>query len=190
MNRSATILVAGVELGAARRRFPMGRIAITVLPAMMLCVCGTAGAGKVNIPKEGKYAIDFCVVGHGKTLSVGDKFFAISYEVDALTRSTPPGGAFDRMGARCYGIVKSVDGTTSHSGACELTDLDGDKWWMDVVGALPDADGGHYKAVGGTGKYEGISLQGEFHADNNFGSPAKDVAFVGCNPNKGTYKLK
>ncbi len=25
---------------------------------------------------------------------------------------------------------------------------------------------------------------------DNWGSPAKDVAFVGCNPNKGTYKLK
>jgi hypothetical protein len=168
----------------------MKRTTIAVFSVAALCVCGTAGAGKVSIPKEGKYAIDFCVVGHGKTLSVGDKFFAISYEVDALTRSTPPGGAFDRMGARCYGIYKNVDGTASHSAACELTDLDGDKWWMDVMGVLPDADGGYYKAVGGTGKYEGISLQGEFRSDNNFGSPAKDVAFVGCNPNKGTYKLK
>jgi len=168
----------------------MRRATVAVFSAAALCVCGTAGAGKVNIPKEGKYAIDFCVIGHGKTLSVGDKFFAISYEVDALTRSTPPGGAFDRMGARCYGIVKNVDGTANHSAACELTDLDGDKWWMDVMGALPDADGGYYKAVGGTGKYEGISLQGEFRSDLNFGSPAKDVAFVGCNPNKGTYKLK
>ena len=127
----------------------MKRTTIAVFSVAALCVCGTAGAGKVSIPKEGKYAIDFCVVGHGKTLSVGDKFFAISYEVDALTRSTPPGGAFDRMGARCYGIYKNVDGTASHSAACELTDLDGDKWWMDVMGVLPDADGGYYKAVGG-----------------------------------------
>ena len=127
---------------------------------------------------------------HVPTLSVGDKFFAISYEVDALMRSTPPGGAFDRMGARCYGIYRNVDGTEYHSAACEPTDLDGDKWWMDVMGGLPDADGGNYRAVGGTGKYAGISLQGEFRSVNNFGGPGKEIAFVACYPNKGTYKLK
>src|SRR4051794_7056586 len=162
----------------------MKRTTMAMFSAAALCVCGSASGGKVNIPKEGSYAIDFCVVGHGKALPIGDRFFAISYEVDALTRSTPPGGAFDRMGARCYGIVKSVDGKAYHSAACELTDLDGDKWWMDVIGALPDADGGYYKAAGGAGKDEGISLQGEFRSDSNFGSPAKDVAFVGCNPTR------
>jgi hypothetical protein len=33
-------------------------------------------------------------------------------------------------------------------------------------------------------------LRGEYRLDNNWGSPAKDVAFLGCNHNKGTYKLK
>ena len=71
----------------------------------------------------------------------------------------------------------------------EITDLDGDKWWMDYYGAA-DGTGGQYKAAWGTGKYEGMTLQGEYHLDNNWGSPAKDVAFIGCNLNQGTYKLR
>ena len=42
----------------------------------------------------------------------------------------------------------------------------------------------------GSGKYEGMTLQGEYHIDNAWGNPSQDVAFIGCNPNKGTYKLK
>ena len=169
----------------------MKRTTIAVFAAAAICVCGTAGAGKVNIPKEGSYAIDFCLIGRGNTMSApGDKFFVFTYAVDAITRSTPPGGPFDRMGARCYGVWKNSDGSVTEAGGCELTDLDGDKWWMDVTKAAPDGAGGYYKAVWGTGKYEGMTLQGEYRNDSNFGSPGKDVVVAACNPNKGTYKLK
>ena len=159
--------------------------------AAALSVCGSAMAGKVNIPKEGAFAIDFCLVGRGNTMSAGgDKFFLITYAVDAITHSKPPGGPFDRMGARCYGVWKNSLGTITEAGGCEMTDVDGDKWWMDVLSAKPDGNGGYYKAVWGTGKYEGMTLQGEFSNDHDFGSPGKDVAVTACNPNKGTYRLK
>jgi hypothetical protein len=148
-----------------------------------------AMAGKVNIPKEGSYEFDFCPIGHGRTLSSGDKIFVMSYDLDALLRTTPSGRPFDRMGSRCYGLYTNLNGQQNETGVCELTDLDGDKWWMDYHGN-PDGAGGKYTAAGGTGKYEGIALRGEYHLDNNWGSPAKDVAFLGCNSNKGTYKLK
>jgi len=161
---------------------------VAMLAALAVVPLSAIG-GKVTLPKEGKYAFDFCPIGHGKTLAGGDKYFVLGYELDAVIRSTPPDGPFDRMGARCYGLYKNVAGKSFEAGGCELTDLDGDKWWMDYYGA-PDGTGGHYKAAWGTGKYEGITLQGEYHLDNNWGSPAKDVAFIGCNPNQGTYKLK
>ena len=72
---------------------------------------------------------------------------------------------------------------------CELTDLDGDKWWMDYRGN-PDGKGGTYTSAYGTGKYDGMTLRGEYHIDNDWGSISKEVSFQGCNPNKGTYKLK
>ncbi len=152
-------------------------------------VSGAAEAGKVNIPKEGSYEFEFCVIGSGKTFSAGDKLFVISYVGDANLKSTPAGRAFDRMGARCYGVYSNINGRQQEVGICELTDLDGDKWWMDYHGN-PDGAGGTYIAAHGTGKYDGMTLRGEYRIDNAWGSSSKELNFQGCNPNKGTYKLK
>lgn len=167
----------------------MKRISIATLYIACAFAVGAAQAGKVTLAKEGSYAFDFCPIGQAKTLANGDKLFHMQYDLNAVVRSQVPGGAFDRMGARCYGMFSIINGKNSEIGMCELTDLDGDKWWMDYRGN-PEATGGSYTAVSGTGKYEGIVLKGEYRLDNNWGSPAKDVAFIGCNPNKGTYKLK
>lgn len=149
---------------------------------------GSADAGKVNIPKEGSYEFDFCPIGRGKTFSSGDKLFVMNYDLDAVLR-TASGKAFDRMGARCFGIYSNISGRQQETGICELTDLDGDKWWMDYRGN-PDGAGGTYTAAFGTGKYEGMTLRGEYRIDNAWGSVSKEVSFQGCNPNKGTYKLR
>ena len=155
-----------------------------------ISTAGPAFAGKVNIPKEGSYEFDFCPIGHGRTLSdPAGKIFEIHYDLNAIVRTTPPGRPFDRVGARCYGLYTNLNGNQAEVGVCELTDLDGDKWWMDYHGN-PDGAGGTYVSAGGTGKYDGMTLRGEYHIDNSWGSPGKDVAFLGCNPNKGTYKLK
>lgn len=167
----------------------MNRIFITVLAGWALLAADSAIAGKVNIPKEGSYEFEFCVLGSGKTFSSGDKLFVISYVGDANLKSTPPGRAFDRMGARCYGVYSNINGRQQESGICELTDLDGDKWWMEYRGN-PDGAGGTYTAAYGIGKYDGMTLRGEYHIDNAWGSASKELNFQGCNPNKGTYKLK
>ncbi len=146
-------------------------------------------AARVNIPKEGKFAFDFCPVGRGKTFSAGERLFVMNYDLDAILRTTPSGEVFDRMGARCFGIYANINTRQQESGFCELTDVDGDKWWMDYRGN-PDGTGGTYIAVHGTGKYEGMALRGEYRIDNNWGSISREVSFQGCNPNTGTYKLK
>ena len=98
-------------------------------------------AGKVTLPKEGSYEFDFCPIGHGRTLSdPGGKIFEIHYDLDAIVRTTPPGRPFDRVGARCYGLYTNINGHQNEVGLCELTDLDGDKWWMDYHGN-PDGAG-------------------------------------------------
>lgn len=167
----------------------MKRIIVAIATAGAMLAAGGATAGKVNMPKEGSYEFDFCVTGHGKTFSDGDKLFVISYEGDANLKSTPPGRAFDRMGARCYGVYFNINGRQQETGICELTDRDGDKWWMDYHGN-PDGKGGTYTAAHGTGKYDGMTLRGEYRIDNDWGSASKELNFQGCNPNKGTYKLK
>jgi hypothetical protein len=168
----------------------MKRALLVAVGVVTISMTGSALSGKVNIPNEGSYQFDFCPIGHGRTLSdPGGKIFEISYDLDAIVRTTPPGGPFDRVGARCYGLYTNINGKQAEVGLCELTDLDGDKWWMDYHGN-PDGAGGTYVSAGGTGKYDGMTLRGEYHIDNSWGSPAKDVAFLGCNSNKGTYKLK
>ncbi|HWQ37828.1 MAG TPA: hypothetical protein VNM24_04325 [Burkholderiales bacterium] len=146
-------------------------------------------AGRVTMPKEGSYEFDFCPIGRGKVFSAGDKLFVMNYDLEAVLRSTPAGKAFDRMGARCFGIYSNISGRQQEAGICELTDLDGDKWWMDYRGN-PDGKGGTYTSVHGTGKYESMILRGEYRIDNDWGSISKEVSFQGCNPNKGAYKLK
>lgn len=167
----------------------MNRFFITVLAGWALLAAGNAIAGKVNIPKEGNYEFDLCPIGRGKIFSEGDKLFFLQYDLDAVLRSTPAGRAFDRMGARCLGIYSNLSGRQQAAGMCELTDLDGDKWWMDYRGN-PDGKSGTYTSAHGTGKYDGMTLRGEYRIDSDWGSISKEVSFQGCNPNKGTYKLK
>lgn len=167
----------------------MKRMLVVFAAVGGLVAAGGAAAGKVNIPKEGSYAFDFCPIGQAKTFANGDKLFHMQYDLNAIVRATSSGAAFDRMGARCLGLYSNINGKQSEGGVCELTDLDGDKWWMQYQGN-PDGAGGTYIAASGTGKYDGMVLKGEYRIDNNWGSPAKEVAFLGCNPNEGTYKLK
>ena len=164
-----------------------GTPGIAMLAALLLC--GEVNAGKVNIPREGTYEFDFCVIGRGKSLGDGKPLFLLHYELDANVFSVPQGKAFDRMGSRCYGQYFSLNGVPREQGICELTDLDGDKWWMDYRGNA-DGTGGTYSAAQGTGKYEGVAIKGEYRLDNNFGQASSELSFQGCNRNKGSYKLK
>lgn len=167
----------------------MKRSVTVAIGIAAVSMAGSGLAGKVNIPKEGNYEFEFCLVGQAKNLSADDKVFVAQYSLLANLKSSPPGRAFDRMGAVCYGLYTNWNGRQQEAGVCELTDLDGDKWWMDYHGNA-DGAGGSYTAAHGTGKYDGITLKGEYHIDNAWGSASKEVSFQGCNPNKGTYKLK
>ena len=167
----------------------MTRLEIAAIFIGVTVFASNAGAGKVNLPHEGMYTFEFCPIGTAKTFSDDDKFFVMTYDLNAVTRTTPPGQAFDRLGSRCYGIFANVSGRLQDSGFCEFTDLDGDRFWMDYVGHA-DGGGGTHRVVHGTGKYDGMTLKGEYRIDLDWGSISDEVAFQGCNPNKGSYKLK
>jgi len=144
-------------------------------------------AGKVNLPQEGNFDFLFCLVGQETSISVPDKLYVSQYKVIANTLTQPPGKAFDRMSALCHGTFVTVSGRNQELGVCEMTDQDGDKWWMEYS-VNPDGSGGPTSAAHGTGKYEGMTLKGQYTNDL-WPSAVKD-GFQGCNPNKGTYKLK
>ena len=165
----------------------MKAIYVSAALAAAVVMSHDALAGKVNMPKEGSYEFDFCTVAQGKSMSMGEKNFVTGYHIVANVKTDPPGKPFDHMGGRCYGTFMILNGRSQDLGVCELVDQDGDKWWMEYHGNT-EGNGGMYTAAVGTGKYEGMTIKGEYHLD---GFPTiPDAAFQGCNHNKGTYKLK
>jgi len=104
-----------------------------------------------------------------------------------VLNAVPPGGPFDRQAARCWGTLGIVGGKASHLGYCELVDMDGDKWLMEYHGKQ-DNSGGVYTAVQGSGKYAGMTVNGEYKLD--FYPGLGSDGYSGCHHNKGTYKLK
>jgi len=144
-------------------------------------------AGMVNMPKEGAYGLKFCTVGSGTTIAANDQAYISHYSGTAVLSTQPPGGAFDRQAAKCWGTLGIVKGKASHLGYCDLVDMDGDKWLMEYHGK-EDNSGGTYVAVMGTGKYDGMTVEGEYKLDFYPGLSAD--GYSGCHHNKGTYKLK
>ena len=165
----------------------MKLVAAVVAGSAIACVAGPAAAGKVNMPKEGAYELKFCTVGSGTTVAATDQAYVSHYSGTAVLSTQPPGGAFDRQAAKCWGTLGIIKGKASHLGYCDLVDMDGDKWLMEYHGK-EDNSGGTYVAVMGTGKYDGMTVKGEYKLDFYPGLSAD--GYSGCHHNKGTYKLK
>jgi len=166
------------------RNFVIGTIALCAIagiaPDMVL-------AGKVNMPKEGTASFDFCAVTQAQTLSGVDKVFVSNFRGIANLHTDPPGAPFDRMSSICLGTYTNIKGRQTTYGVCEWTDEDGDKIWLEFQGNA-DGTGGTYTAPLGAGKYEGLTLKGEYVLDF-WPSATKDVG-QGCNHNKVTYRLR
>jgi hypothetical protein len=83
------------------------------------------------------------------------------------------------------GIYHSLDGKAVENGYCDIVDADGDKYLVRYSG---DSKGGKVEAIAGTGKYEGMTLQGQYRV-GNFPTTSSD-RFYSCNRFTGTYKLR
>jgi len=88
---------------------------------------------------------------------------------------------------RCLGTGAKFNGTSQDFGVCALTNVDGDKWFMESHGSS-DGAGGTYTAVHGTGEYEGMALKGQYVLA--FWRAAMKDGFQGCFHDEGAYKLK
>ncbi len=165
----------------------MKRISVALLCGCIGCMTTPALAGKVNLAKEGTFEFDFCLVGETRVMTGGDKVYVSHYTNTANLHTDPPGRPFDRMASLCFGTFASLNGKPQDFGVCELTDADGDKWWMEYHGTA-DGAGGTYTAAHGTGKYDGITIKGQYILD--FWPAAAKDTFQACNHNKGSWKLK
>jgi hypothetical protein len=151
---------------------------------VLFSLVGTA-TGAVSLPKEGPFNTHYCFSGTGQPIALNDNAVAGSYTLFATVQSTSPGGAFDQTASHCMGLFETVNGKTMENGYCDVVDADGDKYLLRYLG---DSNGGKVEAIAGTGKYEGMTLQGEYR---HGGLPTTSSdRFYACNRFSGTYKLR
>lgn len=165
----------------------MKTLTMMTLGLGVMLAAGGAQAGKVNMPKKGSFEFTFCVADQAKTLTGGDRYVVSHYEGIVMIVTSPPGRPFDRTSGVCYGTWMNLNGRQRGFGMCELIDMDGDKFWMEYTDSA-EGGSGSYTSPWGTGKYDGMTLDGKYKVE---GWPtSKDAGFQVCNPNKGTYELK
>jgi hypothetical protein len=138
--------------------------------------------------KEGRVDFNFCKFGKTDYPKLAKGLISGSF--DRITASIYDNGgskAIDQQGSRCVGVYEIVRGEYRDYGDCTQVDADGDKWLMryetgaDLVGT--------WVAVGGSGKYEGMTAKGEYRPIGNLPGVLAG-GFKSCNHIKGTYKLK
>ena len=153
----------------------------------LVIVTSPISALATELPKEGSYDYTACWSGVNSVITFSKTHTASSYEMIGAIRSDPPDGMFDKNSFRCVGINASLGGKNTGSTVCEAMDVDGDKRLSNFSLA---SDGSLTReVVGGTGKYEGMTMTGTVHPLGPF-PVIKAGTFQDCNHQTGTYKLK
>jgi hypothetical protein len=159
--------------------------------AVSCIALGTASSTSwaADYPKEGSLDVNYCFVGEAHHFQPTE---ALSYGAalnHAVAFSNKPSGPFDYYGSTCVVVYNTnKNGRSAANGHCEQTDADGHKWFSSF-----NDDGnkmsGTFEATGGTGKYEGLKLAGEFKPNGPlfFGTPGH---IMRCMKVTGTYKLR
>jgi hypothetical protein len=154
---------------------------------VVLLLALSLNAVAADLPKQGKVDFNYCMAAAIKPILTSPKLGAHLLEAWASTYSNPAGGPFDNQGSQCGVIGLMRDGAVENKGYCKMTDQDGDMWLFEFadrnfVGKL--------SVVGGTGKYDGMTMQADFKpAGGNVPSAAPGMAQT-CNRVIGTYTLR
>ena len=164
----------------------MERMHVTVGCFAVLLLVGVGGALAADLPKQGSYDVTTCWSGVSSTIAFSKTHTASSYELTGITRSNPPGGAFDMTATRCVGIGSSIEGKNTGMALCEAIDKEGDKY---LTRTTSEGTKTVFEALAGTGKYEGMVRTGTVESVGQFPT-IKPGTFQGCNRGTGAYKLK
>lgn len=166
--------------GSGRTTWIRGTV---LLGALGACIGPAAGQG---MPKEGAIDISTCWSGVSNTIAFSKTHAAQSFEFTGVTRTNPPGGAFDMRAFRCVGMVNAIEGKSPGYVTCESVDRDGDKYFTQYSG-----EGAKYTGtvLAGTGKYEGMVASFSSESAGPF-PVVKPGTFQNCSRQTGTYKLR
>jgi len=160
-------------------------IARAITIALIVFSAQTSQGAVERPPKEGKYEALFCFSGENHIIATSDSMLGGSFRVTGIQRTPRPGDHWDGLSGRCDGAWALVNGTFEEHGSCELIDADGDKHFgqFSRIGTK-----GVWRAFGGTGKYVGLTVNGEYEPAGSF--PTAEAGTVqGCSRSHGTWKL-
>lgn len=138
--------------------------------------------------REGRFDFNICKFGKADYPRLAKGLVSDSFNRIAAAMYDNGGSKdFDQQGSRCVGTYEIVGGEYRDSGVCTRVDTDGDKWLMRYE---TRADlSGTWMAVGGSGKYEGMTAKGDYRPVGNIPGLVPN-GFKSCNHYSGTYQLK
>jgi hypothetical protein len=145
-------------------------------------------AQAADLPKEGTDNFtNVFVVTSSNTVQQGSQSF-VTYEVDGVARDDAGGPMFNLFGVRCVGMEEGpgIGKMTGH-GTCTYTDTDGDNIFMPYN--AKEGRRGTYEVAGGTGKFAGITGNGEWWRIDPAPIKSDDKRARPVTSNKVSWKL-
>lgn len=151
-------------------------VALSLLPV---------GQAFADTAREGQYRHQACYVGPQQVLSLSKDQLGGSYWVNGASLAEKE-DFFGNLVASCVGSWSVINGDFGDSGVCEYTDSAGDKFFG--VYSRRNADLGTWRTTGGTGKYAGMVMSGQYKPMPQLAQPAGQ--FVGCSVQWGAWKVR
>lgn len=136
--------------------------------------------------KQGRYDIEECFIGTHDMIFSSDNAMGGAYKVHSIAPSAKPGNLWHNVTGYCLGSWKLINGQYSESSYCEYTDSSGDKFFG--TGTRKNDEQGYWQAVGGTGKYVGMTNTSRWKPITD--SPQPDGLTINCLRDRGSWKLQ
>jgi hypothetical protein len=126
-----------------------------------------------------------CVSGTGIMVHSSKELTVMSFEIKGILRSDTNSEIFNNVSEMCVGLWSSMGEEITQRGFCKYLYPNGD---INIIEWDGKANGGNFKFLLGTGKWEGIKGGGTW----NILQRAKSIApgtLQNCRKIKGTYEL-
>jgi hypothetical protein len=136
--------------------------------------------------KEGSFHGMTCFTGQAHVIAEVKEHVGVSYELIG-TEIRKEGELGYLSSERCEGESTIIGKDASTRGSCVSTDPDGD--YVFVVYSSTRSGQGTWKAVAGSGKYEGIEAHGTWANAIRPIKPAQPGTLQVCNKETGHWKL-
>jgi hypothetical protein len=140
---------------------------------------------------EGKYDGQSCYTVQTQLISHADGYVAGSEAYVGMVPDWQGGPLFKMLSAQCTGSFVNTGDQVDEHGACEYVNAAGDKFFG-VYARKGDTakTEGTWRVVHGTGKFEGMTMEGKYMSIGPFPASGVPNTTVACYHDWGTYSVK